>query len=234
MTDNIQEKQLDHTTARVVAELASALLPHLKETVSSELALATAAMPINVSREVEEALTSLRRIQAFSESLAAALDSAQNSASRLSDGLKPLTQASEAINDAAARIERLAAKQPDEGNNAQITKELLRALEENLRDWGGILKANGNAHTKELNEFSAEVSEQVSWMKSSLPEKLKDAFLPAEKALLSRAEDSRAITESVKALDARLTRLEKTGKIVLVEGIVLIMVLAAAVVLYFR
>ena len=190
-------QQLDHTTARIVEELAAALLPHLKEVLSTELA------------EV--------------------LSSAERSASRLSDDLRPLSGACEMIQTATERLEQISNK----SGGAQVDDELLRSISASLLDWEGILKANGRANTRELNEFSAEVSEQVGWMKSSLPEVLEEELQKAlRKAFLPHTEENRAISESVRALEVRFTRLERIGKIILVEGIVLIAALAAAV-LYF-
>jgi len=234
MTTEAPKQQLDHATARIVTELATALLPHLKETVSIELARAIKSMPVNIDREVEEALSSLRRLQTLFENIEGELNSAQNSASRLSNELLPLSRMCETLIAAAARLEQIAAK-TDINDGVQINDEFLRSLEASLHDWGGILKANGRAQTKELSEFSTEVSEQVGWMKSNLPATLREAL---EKSLASRAEESRAIGEvgkNVRALEDRLTKLEKIGKIILVEGIVLIAALAAiAAALYFR
>jgi len=229
MMPDTSKQQLDHTTARIVEELAAALLPHLKETVSAELARTISALPVNIDREVEKSLASLSRFQKLFEDMAGALDSAQSSVARLSGDLRPLSRTCEIMEAATERLEQLAVK-PDKNNGTQVNEALIRSLEETLHDWGGILKANGLAHTKELKEFSAEVSEQVGWIKSNMP-----VFLEKElkKTLLPYIEESRAVAENVRTLDDRLTSLEKIGKIVLVEGIILIAVLVAAAVLYF-
>ena len=216
---------LDHATARIITELADALLPGLKEAVAAELARTIESLPA-VDRELEETLSSLRRLRALSEEMTAALNSAQDSALRVSDGLLPLSRMCETMNAAIERLEQLAPKteEPDE-NHAAASGEILRSLEANLSDWGGILKANGRAQTRELSEFSAEVSEQVGWMKSGMPGMVGEIL---EKTLSSRIEEqARTTGENARALEARLSRLEKTGKIILAEGLVLLAFLAA-------
>ena len=229
MTTKAPEHPLDHTTARIVSELASALLPHLKEAVSAELSRTIESLPLNIDREVEEALSSLRRLQALFEDVAKTLGSAQSSALLLSNELLPLSRTCETLNAATARLEQLAGK-PD-ANGGEVS-ELLRALESGLSDWAGILKANGRAHTKELGEFSAEVSDQVGWMKSGMPQMVGEIL---EKTLSSRDEElSKAMGESVRTLEARLAGLEKTAKIILAEGVAFVTLLAAlAAALYF-
>jgi len=235
MTTEAPKQQLDHATARIVTELAAALLPHLKETVSAELIKAIESMPVNIDREVEEALLSLKRLQALVEDMTGALNSAQSSASRLSNELLPLSRTCETLIAATTRIEQLMSEKPEMNNGVQANDELLRSLETNLHDWGGILKANGRAQTKEFSEFSTEISEQVSWMKSNMPDILRETL---GKMLSSRAEESLSIGEvgkNVHSLEDRLTKLEKIGKMILAGGIVLIAVLtAAAVALYFK
>jgi len=231
MTDSKQ--QLDHTTARIVEELAAALLPHLRETVSAELSRTIESLPMNIDREVEQALASLRRFQALFEDMAEVLNSAQSSASQLSGDLSPLASACEMMKTATERLEQMG--KPGE---TQVNGEFLNSVETSLRDWEGILKADGRAHTRELEEFSAEVSEQVGWMKSDLPAVLEGALGKAlkdalQKEFLPHAGESRAIFEGVRALEARLARLEKIGKVILVKGMILITALAAAA-LYFR
>ncbi|MCL2011159.1 MAG: hypothetical protein FWG71_11540 [Synergistaceae bacterium] len=219
---------LDHATARIITELADALLPGLKEAVAAELARTIESLPA-VDRELEETLSSLRRLRALSEEMTAALNSAQDSALRVSDGLLPLSRMCETMNAAIDRLERLEQlapkpEEPDE-NHAAASGEILRSLEANLSDWGGILKANGRAQTRELSEFSAEVSEQVGWMKSGMPGMVGEIL---EKTLSSRIEEqTRTTGENARALEARLSRLEKTGKIILAEGLVLLAFLAA-------
>ena len=200
----------DHATARIVEELAAALLPHLKETVSAELTRTIKSLPINVDREVEEALASLKRLQVLFKDMEKTLKSVQSSVSLLSNELLPLSQTCETLNAASERLEQLAAN-PDV--NVAETNELLRAIAASLSEWEGILKANGRAQTKELSEFSAEVSEQVGWMKSAMPGIMEEIL---EKTLSSSTEEwIRTVGESVRTFETRLARLEKIGKIIL-------------------
>jgi len=230
------DHKLDHTTARIVAELADALLPRLRETVSAELSRTIESLPVNINREVEEALSFLRRFQVLFEDMAMVLNSAQSSASRLSDDLLPLSSACEMMKAATERLEQMS-KPGGVQAAAQMNDGFLSSVEASLRDLEGILKADGRAHTKELNEFSAEVSEQVGWMKSNLPTVLEEALEKTlkealQKEFLPHTSEHGAISESVRTLETRLARLEKIGKVILVEGMVLVAVLAAAV-LYF-
>jgi chromosome segregation ATPase len=218
---NAPNNSPDHATARIVEELAAALLPHLKETVSAELTRTTKSLPINVDREVEEALASLKRLQVLFKDMEKTLKSVQSSVSLLSNELLPLSQTCETLNAASERLEQLAAN-PDV--NVAETNELLRAIAASLSEWEGILKANGRAHTRELTEFSAEVSEQVSWMKSGIPVMVEEIL---KKTLSPRTEECRTADESARALDTRLARLEKIGTIILAEGIVFVAFLAA-------
>ena len=229
MTTDAQKHPTDHVTARIVTELAAALLPHLKETVSAELTRTIESLPVNVDRQVQEALSSLGRLQTFFEDMTGTLNSAQSAASLLSNELLPLSRTCEILKAAAARLEQLPAE-PD--TNGAKVNEILLSLEASLSGWGGILRANGHAQTKELSEFSAEVSEQVGWMKSVMPQLVGDIL---EKKLSPQVEESQTAGEKILALETRLARLEKIAKIILAEGIVFIVLAAAlAAALFFR
>ena len=225
MRTETTERPLDHATARIITELASALLPHLKEMVSAELTRAIESLPINVDREVGEALSSLKRLQVLFEDITNALNSAQSSALRVSNELLTLSRACETLNAATERLEQLASESPID--SAQVN-EMLHSMEMSISDWSGILKSNGRAQTKELSEFSAEVYELVGGMKSILPTMLGEIL---EKTLSSRTEDwLRTTGENARALETRLSKLEKISKmILLMEGIIFIAVVAAAV-----
>ena len=219
MTTAAAEHTPDHATTRIITELAAELLPHLKETVTSELARTLESLPVNIDREVEQALSSLKRLQAVFEDMTVALNSAQRAAQRVSNDLLPLSRMCETLRAAIERLEELTAK-PDVKETP--LDELVRSFEAIISDWGGILKASGRAHTKELNEFSAEVTELVGDMKSSLPAMLGEIL---GKALLSHTEElTKASGESVRTLETRLTRLEK---IILTGGAVFFACLAA-------
>ena len=224
------ERQLDHATARIITELVAALLPHLKETVSAELTRTIESLPINIDREVEEALSSLKRLQFLFGDMTNALSSAQSSALRVSNELLTLSRTCETLNTATERLEQLTLESPIDA--AQV-KEVLHSMEMSISDWSGILKSNGRAQTKELSEFSAEVYELIGGMKSTLTAMLGEIL---EKTLSSRTEDwLRTTDENVRALETRLTKLEKIAKIILAEGVVFIACLAAiAAALYFR
>jgi len=213
----IPTQPLDHAATRIVTELAAALLPHLKETVSAELTKTIEALPLNIDREVEETLSSLRRLQVLFEDMAAALNSAKSSALRVSNELLPLSRACETLNVVIERIEQFAAKPELDVSEMHV---LLRSMEAAISDWEGVLKANGRAQTKELSEFSAEVSELMGGM-NALPAIMRETL---EKALPTGAEKYRSAGESLRLLEAKLARLEK---IVLAEGFVLIVFFAA-------
>ena len=223
MRTETPERQLDHATARIITELAAVLLPHLKETVSAELTKTIESLPINVDREVEEALSSLKRLQVLFEDMTNALNSAQSSALRLSNELLPLSRTCEILNTATARLEQLASESSID--SVQVN-EILRSIEMSISDWGGILKSSGRAQTKELSEFSAEVYDMVGGMKSILPTMLGEIL---EKTLSSRTEDwLRTTGENSRVLEARLSKLEKIAKVTLAGGVVLLILLAAA------
>lgn len=226
-------KQLDHATARIITELAAALLPQLKDAISAEVTRAIQSLPISVDREVEEVLSSLKRLQAFSEDMTTAFSSAQSSASQVSSELLPLLRMCETLNAATVRLEQFASNDGAEENAIQMTNELLRSLEANLSDWEGILKANGRAQTRELSEFSTEVSEQVSWVTSGMSQMVGEIL---DKTLSSRIEEwSQAANENTRVLEARLARLEKIGRMILAGGFALVASLAViATVLYLK
>jgi len=167
MTTEATKHQLDHATARIVTELAAELLPHLKETVSAELTRTIESLPVNVDREIEEVLSSLKRLRALFEDMTGALNTAQNSALRVSSELFPLLSACGTLCAATERLEQLAVKLSTD-DIVKVNEKLLHSLEASFADWAGILKANGRAQTRELSEFSAEVSEQVGLIKSGM------------------------------------------------------------------
>jgi len=224
------ERPLDHATARLITELAAALLPYLKETISAELSRAIESLQINADREAKEEFPSLKRIQVLFEDMTNALNSAQSSALSVSNELLYLSRACENLSAATARIEQLASGAP--ADSARIN-EILHSMEVSINDWGGILKSSGRAQTKELSEFSAEVYELIGGMKSILPTTLGEIL---KNALSSYTEEwFRTTGENARALETRLTKLEKITKIILAEGVVFIVCLAAiALALYVK
>jgi hypothetical protein len=160
--NNIYDRPLDHATARIVTELAAAILEPLKEDIKKTVYEAI-ELKIGPSNHVV----------------------AQPETPETSDGLQ----------------------------------KLLRTISEDVGAWEGILKAEGVAQTKELSEFSSEISDLVKDIKSSLISALDKAARGAFEKDVERGERLRKFTElGMSALEKRLLKLEK---IALVSGVIL-------------
>jgi ABC-type transporter Mla subunit MlaD len=226
---------LDHATARIVAELAAALLPSLtsdvKEAVAAEVARGArqaAALPERRGEDAGEELVSLHRasLQRFSEtaaSFAAAEASVERSVSELSSLMERFCERMEGV---AARLAQAAddlARQSS-GQFTALSSTLasvksglddetledvagtLRFLKEAIPGWEGVLKADGRMQTRELSEFSAEMSELSKDMKLSLAAIVRES---AEKGAARDEERRKAAEENGQAMERRLARLEK-------------------------
>jgi hypothetical protein len=209
----MSERPLDHATARIVAELAATLLPHLQETLAVELKNAAEALSAQNNRGVQETLTALGRLKVASDEVVTALDAAGTSMREMSSGVLPsLLRICEQLESSAA--------QP-------AAAETLDILKNAISNWEGVLKADGHAQTRELSEFSSELSELMKDMGVSLPQTVKDT---TEKAMAFRDDQClKTLLESRYVMEKRLARLEK---IVVVSGAVSAILLAAALILY--
>ena len=223
LTGNISERPLDHATARIVAELAAALLPTLtsdvRETVAAEIAKGTPAPPANmassetaasftaaeasVERSVSELSSSMERLRERMESAAARLTQAADELARQSSG------------QFSALSSALASVKPglDDETLEDVTG-LLRFLKEAIPGWEGVLKADGRMQTRELSEFSAEMSELAKDIKLSLAAAVREN---AEKGAVRDEERRRLLEESGRMTERRLEKLEK---IVILTGAV--------------
>ena len=140
----------DPTTDRVVSELAEALLPRLKEVVVRELSSARQVIPQETEQDADAALI--------------ALDCLRETAAGLRTELERL------FREVGSSAERL----KNNEDTAAETLALLRSLEAALPGWEGILKADGRAHTRELSELSAEMSELLRDTRSTLLTEVRD------------------------------------------------------------
>jgi hypothetical protein len=246
------ERPLDHATARIVAELAAALLPSLtsdvKEAVAKEV---QAALPEQREEGAEEALASLHRVALHRASLhraslqQASLERFQEEIGRVGSDMTASFAAAEAsversvselsslaerfcerMESAAARLAQAAdelARQssgqftalsstlasvksgPDDGILEDVAGTL-RFLKEAIPGWEGVLKADGRMQTRELSEFSSEMSELAKDMKSSLAAIVRES---AEKGAARDEERRRAAEENGTLIERRLAKLEK-------------------------
>jgi hypothetical protein len=216
----LAERPLDHATARIVAELAAALLPHLQETLAVELKSAVEALSIRTRHGVQEALSALELLKVASDEVTASLNAAETSIGEMSSGILP----------SLSRIcERLGtfAVQPAAGN--ERLDATLGALKNAIANWEGVLKADGHAQTRELSEFSSELSELVRDMGVSLPQAVKDT---TEKAMTSwDGEWVKTVLENRVVMEKRLARLEK---IVVVFGAISAILLAVVVLILYK
>ena len=254
MTSNDSERPLDHATARIVAELAAALLPSLtsgmKETVAAEIAKGLPAALSNdrQSSDAEESLTLLRRFReeagkASSElaaSFVAAGVSAERSAAEMKRSVSELSSSMERFRERMENVAARLAQAADElsrqssGQFAAFSStlstltsvktglddetledviRLLRFLKEAIPGWEGVLKADGRMQTRELSEFSAEMSELAKEMKQGLASAVRES---AEKSAVRDGERRRFFEESGRTAERRLAKLEK---IVILTGI---------------
>jgi hypothetical protein len=240
---DISERPLDHATARIVAELAAALLPSLTSVVKEAVAAEIAKKPPGASaddrtRGAEASLAPLRRFQeeisaagaGMAGSFAAAEASMERSVSEMNQSVSGLSSSTERfcerMEEIAARLAQTAddlARQSsgqftafssalasvktglDDETLEDVTR-LLRFLKEAIPGWEGVLKADGRMQTRELSEFSAEMSDLVKDMKLGLTALAREN---AEKSAARDEEGRRFLEESGQAADRRLAKLEK-------------------------
>jgi hypothetical protein len=211
---------LDHATARVVSELASALLPRLEEILVAELRKEVEALPDRTSQGVEEMMTVLTRLTKTSDKIVVSLNAAEESVRNVSKGVLP------AFSNICGQLDSFAARSASVVESAEAKG--LQALREATANWEGILKADGRAQTRELSELASEFSELARGMESILPQAVKEAV---EKAMaLHRGEWEKAILEQTRILGKRLAKIEKT---LAVGWGVAALCLAVALALYF-
>lgn len=196
------ERPLDPTTARIVAELAEALLPRLKEAVMEELSAATRVLPQKTGRDVEETLAALKRLREAADSVASSLAAVEKVIEETAVG----TQAG--IERLLRDLEPSVARIESNVDTADEATTLLRSLEAAIPDWEGVLKADGRAHTRELSELSAEMSELLRDTRTSLLSEVRGAV---EKELEKRdGHVEQLIREEGKRTDRKLAGLQKT------------------------
>jgi hypothetical protein len=219
------ERPLDHATARIVAELAAALLPHLRETLAAELKTAVETLSTRANQGVEETLSALDRLKATSADVVDSLDAAGASMREISFGVLP------SLSRICERLDAFDVRPAAEAGAPDAAKRLdalLDALKNAILKWEGVLKADGHAQTRELSEFSSELSELMRDMGVSLPQTIKDT---AERAITSRDDEwMKAALENRQVMEKRLARLEKM--VVASGAISMILLAVAAWVLY--
>jgi hypothetical protein len=186
---------LDHATARIVAELAAALLPPLTAGVKAAVAEEIAKRTENEESARQTASSSIERFGERMEEAAARLTRVAEELARQSSG------------QFAALSSALASVKPALDDEAlEDVAGLLRFLKEAIPGWEGVLKADGRMQTRELSEFSAEMSELAKDIKLSLAASARES---AEKGAARDEERRRFAEESARAMERRLTRLEK-------------------------
>lgn len=243
MTNDISERPLDHATARIVAELAAALLPPLtsdvREAVVTEIVKELAALSERREQSAEDLLAPFLRLREeigrtgseTTASFAAAEASVKRCVSELSASMDRFNERMESI---TARLTQ-AADELGRQSSGQFTAlssaldsvkpglddetledmtGLLRFLKEAIPGWEGILKADGRMQTRELSEFSAEMSELTKDMKLSLTAAVRER---AEKDAAQGEKRRQLLEENGRAMELRLARLEK---IVMLTGAV--------------
>ncbi|MDR1649012.1 MAG: hypothetical protein LBR71_02020 [Synergistaceae bacterium] len=180
-------RPLDHATARIVAELAAALLPSLSSDVKEVVAEETGRAGAEMTASFSAAETSMRQsVSELSSSVAARLTRTADELARQSSGhFAALSSALETLEDMAG---------------------LLRFLKEAIPGWEGVLKADGRMQTRELSEFSAEMSELAKDMKLSLTAIARES---AEKGAVRDEAGRKLLEENGRAMERRLARLEK-------------------------
>jgi ABC-type transporter Mla subunit MlaD len=223
LTNDVDDRPLDHTTARVVVELAGTLLPRLEEIIVAELGKAVEALPDRTNRGVEETMAALARLTKASDEIAASLDTAEESVRNVSNGVLP------AFSNICEQLDSFAARSASSVEAAGAKG--LQALREAMANWEGVLKADGRAQTRELSEFSSELSDLTRGLESILPQAVRDAV---EKAMTIRqGEWEKAMLEQKQTLENKLARIEKTQKMLAI-GWSIVVCLAAALTLYLR
>ncbi|MDR1873939.1 MAG: hypothetical protein LBQ90_02845 [Synergistaceae bacterium] len=212
------ERPLDHTTARIVAELAAALLPRLREAVTAELLRAAESAPQRTDEGVEEMLLALKSLKNTAEETAALLGATQRSLEQTTSGV-------------LSRLERLpdlleafVAQVRDGNEQATENRRLLETLQRAMPAWEGVLRADGRAHTRELSELSSEVSEVLRDARADLSSAVKETMEKESEKRGERLEE--LLREHRETLTRRVARFEK---IVAAVGLISAIVCAAAV-----
>jgi chromosome segregation ATPase len=195
------ERPLDHTTARIVAELAAVLLPRLRETVAAELAEMAESMPRLTNEGAEEALAALNRLKSAADATTDLLDAARRSLESVTAGV------SEKLERLPEQLETFAAQLRDGDEKATEAAQLLRTLERAIPAWEGVLKADGRAQTRELSEFSSEISEMLRDTQTSLLSAVGDAVKKEGEGRDARVEEF--LLESGAPVERKMARLEK-------------------------
>ena len=203
MTSNLPDRPLDHATARIVTELAAALLPPLKESLTAEMVEALAFPSRQVVQELEDTLASSGKCLEDVRQKERLIRDIPDHALRLEDLCRRLEISATRLTNACPEAQQEA----NFGAEDETWKKFQRSLEIAISDWGGILKADGRAQTRELSEFSAEISELMGEMKSSLPQTLKEAVI---KEIELRDEKwMNDLREAKRLTDQRLSKIEK-------------------------
>lgn len=191
----------DPTTARVVSELAEALLPRLQEAVVRELSATAHTMPRETERNADAALIALNQLRETCDRVTASMTLAEKSVGETAAEIR-------------AELERLphgleppAAQMKHGADAASETAALIRSMEAATRNWEGILKADGRAHTRELSELSAETSELLRDTRSTVTTEVREAvereFVKYDERL------ERLLRENETRTEAKLARAQK-------------------------
>ncbi|MDR1740255.1 MAG: hypothetical protein LBR38_00180 [Synergistaceae bacterium] len=83
-------------------------------------------------------------------------------------------------------------------------------MKQSITEWEGVLKADGRAHTRELSEFSAEMSEVIKDMKGSVTALVREAV---EHETSRDAEWRLMLKKTEQNLERKLARLERIALI---------------------
>ncbi|GHV44647.1 hypothetical protein FACS1894204_02110 [Synergistales bacterium] len=172
--DNTQSRPLDHVTARIVTEIAAAILEPLKNDIKK---IIESRSPVGAALTADKTP-----------------DTPEKS---------PKTEMSEDL------------------------QKLLLTIDGDIKAWKGILKAEGVAQTRELSEFSSEISELVRDIKSTLLSSIDETARASLEKNAERGERLRKLTEdALNRIEKRLLRIER---IELVSGVILTLLLIVAI-----
>jgi ElaB/YqjD/DUF883 family membrane-anchored ribosome-binding protein len=200
MKGSIQdERPLDHATARIVSELAAALLPRLRETVATEILRATD--PLRINERVEETLAALERIKNAADEAAILQDATKRSSEQTISGA--LNQ----VEHLSVLLETFAEYLRNEDERATETTQLMEVLQKAIPAWEGILKADGRAHTRELSELSSEISEVLKDTRTSLLSVVNEAVEKESEKRDARLKE--LLREHGGIVERRMARFEK-------------------------
>lgn len=225
MRENNRDRPLDQTTARIVDELAAAMLPHLRETLTEETARFQ-TLPDKVEETLKALLAALGDLQKIGTEATESLDAAERSmeerlAALSSAALASVERAGAAVDSLEANAANLLkatgdSPQPEiRGAEPPQSGEILRTLrllETSIPVWEGILKAEGRAQTRELSELSAEVTELLRDTGEESLRKIEKILMrweSLEKERTQREERFRqSLEDSGRSATRRLLRLE--------------------------